>query len=119
MNKPNCFFKPYNKHGNKKTTLDGIVFDSAMEATRYAELKLLERAGEITSLKLQPVFVLLENYKREGVTIRGIKYYADFSYMEKGKCVVEDVKGMETDVFKLKRKLFEYHNPGIKLTLIK
>ena len=97
-----------NKYGNKKVTVDGIQFDSIRESVRYRELKLLERAGEIQELELQPRFLLLERFKKNGKTYRKTEYVGDFKYIEKGQVVVEDVKGKETDVFKLKHKLFEY-----------
>jgi len=108
----------YNKYKNKKTTLDGIRFDSRKEANRYAELKLLERGGVITNLQTQPCFELQPKFEKNGEKYRAIKYCADFSYMENGKPVVEDVKGKETDVFKLKHKMFEYINPTVTLTII-
>lgn len=97
-----------NKYRNKKTIVDGIEFDSKREADRYLELKILERKGEISHLKLQPVLILQDKFKHDGKTIRAITYRADFAYFEvtSKKSVIEDVKGMETDVFKLKKKLF-------------
>ena len=44
------------KYGNRKVTIDGITFDSKREMKRYCELKLLEKAGEISGLELQPEF---------------------------------------------------------------
>ena len=109
-----------NKYRNTKTIVDNIKFDSKAEAKRYIELKLLERAGEISDLKLQPKFVLQDKYKNnKGQTVRAITYKADFSYMENGKLIVEDVKGMETKEFKLKKKLLEYKYPDINFRLIK
>ena len=108
-----------NKYRNTKTIIDGIKFDSKKEANRYCELKLLEKAKEIEDLKLQPKFVLQEGFKKDGVTYRPITYIADFSYIYKSRTIVEDVKGMETEVFKLKRKMFEYNYPYMKLELIK
>jgi hypothetical protein len=87
-------------------TLDGITFASKAERKRYAELLLLERAGEITDLEIQPRFVLLEKFERAGEVHRAITYVADFRYRLKGLFVVEDVKGMRTDVYRLKKKLF-------------
>ena len=107
------------KYRNKKTIIDGIEFDSKKEANRYCELKLLEKAKEIEDLKLQPKFILQEGFKKDGVTYRPITYKADFSYIYKGRIVVEDVKGVETETFKLKRKIFEYNYPYLKLELIK
>lgn len=90
-------------------TLDGILFDSKAEATRYAELKMLLKAGMIQKLELQPVFPLVPAQGKE----RGLSYVADFSYEESGHRIVEDVKGMRTDVYKLKRKLFRAMYPEI------
>lgn len=98
-----------NKFHAKKTEIDGIVFDSKHEAERYAELKLLERGRVIKDLTLQPKFELQEGYTSPtGKKIRPITYIADFMYTEDGNTVVEDAKGMKTDVYKLKKKLFEY-----------
>lgn len=99
-----------NKYGNVKTTLDGITFDSKLEASRYAELKLLERAGEIQQLQLQPKFTLQDAFEKNGKKYRAIVYIADFMYFDnaKRKWIVEDTKGMKTDVYELKKKLFEY-----------
>ena len=89
------------KYRNKKTSVDGIRFDSKREANRYMELKLLERAGIIKGLKRQVPYILIDK-SRYG---RAIKYVADFVYYEYGKLVVEDVKGVRTPVYKLKKRL--------------
>lgn len=89
------------KYGNRKTEVDGFVFDSKREAERYSELKLLEKAGVIQSLTLQPKFEVKVNGKHI------CNYFADFEYMENGKLIREDVKGVRTDVFILKKKLVE------------
>lgn len=107
------------KYRNKKTQVDMYVFDSAKEAQRYRELKLLERAGEINDLELQPKFLLQESFKKNGNTYRKIDYVADFKYIENGKTIVEDVKGLQTDVFKIKHKLFEKKYPELELRIIK
>ena len=96
-----------NKYHARKTTFDGITFDSAAEANRYAELKLLEKHGEITDLRRQVPFVLLDDYFISGKKKRGIKYIADFVYFEDGIEHIEDVKGILTPVYKLKKKMFE------------
>jgi hypothetical protein len=105
-----------NKYHAKKTEVDGIIFDSKKEAARYCSLKLMERAGEITDLQLQVPYELQPKYRRQtdGKAIRAITYVADFVYTDirTGEQVIEDAKGMETDVFKIKKKLFEYQNPG-------
>lgn len=108
-----------NKYRNKKTQVDMYVFDSIAESKRYKELALLQRAGEIQNLELQPRFLLQESFKKNGKAYRKIEYIADFMYEEKGKVIVEDVKGMETKEFKIKRKLFEYKYPDLELKLIK
>jgi hypothetical protein len=97
------------KYHSKKTQIDGIVFDSRKEANRYAELKLLQRCGAIRDLKLQPTYLLQEGFKKNGKTYRKIEYKADFEYFDirQGKVIVEDVKGVKTEVYKLKKKLFE------------
>lgn len=98
----------YRKYGNRKTVADGIKFDSRAEAERYKELKLMEKGGKIKDLVLQPEFLLQDKFKYRGKTERAVRYIADFKYFdaEKGVYVVEDVKGMETEVFRIKRKLF-------------
>lgn len=98
----------YSKYGAKKVEVDGIKFDSKKEASRYQELKLMERAGVIQNLELQKRFELIPSFKVDGKTIRGITYKADFCYCENGQYVVEDVKGYRTEVYKLKAKLFAY-----------
>ena len=109
----------HNKYRAIKTKVDGITFDSKKEANRYSMLKLLQGIGAIEHLELQP------EYK---VEINGRKictYRADFRYIDKhakgpdgqfGAMVVEDVKGVKTPVYRLKKKLVEASFPG---TLIK
>lgn len=96
------------KYHNRKTTIDGIAFDSLKEATRYRELVLLQRAGLISNLRRQVPFELLPSQKRDGKVIeRPVKYVADFVYTEDGQEVVEDVKSpaTKTKEYILKRKL--------------
>lgn len=107
------------KYHNKKTVIDGITFDSKGEANRYWELKLLERAGEISNLTLQPKFTLQESFKKGKKTHQAITYIADFQYQENGKTVVEDFKGMETEVFRIKKKLFEKRYPQYELRIVR
>lgn len=95
------------KYHSRKTEIDGIMFDSKREANRYCELKLMERAGEITDLRRQVRYEINQPYEIAGKKVRGIYYVADFVYCEKGEPVIEDVKGMRTDVYKIKKKLFE------------
>lgn len=98
-----------NKYRNKKyKTGDGQVFDSYREYNRYFELKMLERAGEITELKRQVKFVLIPKQTDENGKLaeRECSYFADFTYTDKdGKYVVEDAKGVRTKEYIIKRKL--------------
>ena len=95
------------KYRAKKTEIDGIKFDSKKEAKRYIVLKALESKGEIENLTLQPKFLLQEGFRKNGKAYRKIEYVADFMYEQDGKLIIEDVKGIKTDVYKLKQKLFE------------
>lgn len=107
-----------NKYKNKIVVVDGIEFQSKKESLRYKELKLLERAGLITDLKLQTSFELQPSFKRNGKTIRAITYKADFDYMTKdGRHIVEDVKSKATEkdkVYRLKRKMLQYKYDNIE-----
>lgn len=71
-----------NKYRNKKIVIDNIKFDSKLEANRYVELKLLQRAGKIKNLELQPRFLIQEGFKKNGKTFRKIEYVADFMYCQ-------------------------------------
>ena len=121
------------KYKNKKVVLpDGTVFDSEKEYKRWCELRLLEKAGEIQNLQRQVPFVLIPTQNEEVVrfskkTGKQLKskmktaeqacvYYADFTYLENGKLVVEDVKSeaTRTDLYKIKRKLL-LERYGIKI----
>lgn len=120
-----------NKYSAKKVIYDGKVFDSRKEAKRYAELRLLERAGQIKNLELQKRFELIpaQYEKTNEVYLRGEKkgqpkqgrcieqsvvYVADFCYIENGRQVVEDTKGMKTKDYIIKRKLMLYIH-GIRI----
>tara|TARA_X000001388_G_scaffold67229_1_gene54460 strand:+ start:1564 stop:1905 length:342 start_codon:yes stop_codon:yes gene_type:complete len=108
----------WNKYKAIRTEVDGIMFHSKKEAKRYSELKLLEKAGEISQLELQPKFII----QIEGIKI--CNYIADFRYIDKkaqgtngqmGTTVVEDVKGVLTPVYRLKKKLVEALYPYVKI----
>lgn len=98
------------KYGNRKIVHDGITFDSKRELTRWIELKLMERAGQIDSLQRQVKYQLIPSYPDRG--LRGVSYIADFDYMEHGEHVVEDAKGFKTKDYIIKKKLM-YHVHGI------
>lgn len=99
-----------NKYHNKKVEFEGIKFDSKKEALRYRELKRLEVEGLINNLELQKRFELLPKFDINGRHVRAITYTCDFYYYDtvKKSLIVEDVKGMKTDVYKIKKKMFEY-----------
>lgn len=98
------------KYKNKKVVIDGIKFDSKKEANRYLELKLMEDTDYIKDLELQKKFELIPKYEINGRKVRAMNYICDFYYYDilKDKYIVEDVKGMKTQVYKLKKKMFEY-----------
>ena len=113
----------YRKYHNAKTIVDGIKFDSRLEAERYAQLKILEHAGVIRDLELHPEYELIPLFRKNGRTWRRAVYKADFRYIlcEDDRIIIEDVKGstaMITDVFRLKQKLFEYLYPDLAISII-
>jgi len=90
------------KYNNVKTEIDGFVFDSKKEASRYLELKGMQKIGLIYDLKRQVKYRLDVN----GMKVCG--YIADFVYRKKGgEEIIEDVKGVRTDVYRLKKKLMK------------
>lgn len=93
------------KFGNIKTTVDGIEFASKREARRYQELRLLERAGEIADLQLQPKFPLEVNGQKIGSYIADFSYHPTFRGATMAQLVVEDAKGVRTPVYNIKKKL--------------
>ncbi len=101
-----------NKYGNRKVVIDGIEFMSQKEGNRYCELKLMQKAKMISNLQLQPKFMLQEGFKKNGKKYQAITYIADFMYFDniEKRTIVEDVKSeaTKTDVYKIKKKLFEY-----------
>jgi len=109
------------KYGAKPKVVDGIRFDSRAEARRYGELKLAEMAGEISYLVCHPRFVLQKAFERQGERIRAIEYEADFQYQDNatGGIVVEDVKGVETVAFKLKKRIFLCQYPDVDFRIVK
>lgn len=113
------------KYANQKTTVDGILFDSKKEATRYTELKLLQRAKQIRGLIMQPRFPLECGQTPIKIRSEGFPngrqstYIADFQYydIQAKQRVVEDVKGMDTPTSRLKRAIVEAQY-GILITII-
>jgi hypothetical protein len=128
----------------KKTVVDGILFASRMESRRYVELKKLKAAGVVTKIECQPGFVLQPAYRKccdvtynaedatflykKGIceccgkkmpTVKAIRYVADFrvTYAD-GRVEIEDVKGHETEIFKIKKKILECRYPEITLKVV-
>jgi hypothetical protein len=101
-----------NKYRNQKVEVDGHLFDSKREAEVYAELKLLQRAGEVTEIELQPEFELLPSFRAGKANYRGIKYRADFRVTyHTGRQEVWDVKSRITaknPEYRMKVKLLLY-----------
>ena len=100
------------KYHNRRVTVDGISFQSVKEASRWQELRMLERAGEITGLVRQQKIELIPKTK----LYRACYYVCDFIYFDKreNKTIYEDVKGVRTKEYLLKRKLM-YWRHGIEI----
>lgn len=96
------------KYHAKRTSVDGITFDSKREADRYLVLKSMEEDGTIENLRRQVRYELVPAFDVDGKHYRPVFYVADFVYRENGHEVIEDVKGVVTDVYRLKRKLVAY-----------
>lgn len=102
-----------NKYRNVICEYNGIKFDSRKECDRYQTLLLMLKCKVISDLKTQVKFTLIPKNKNG----REVKYIADFTYLEKGELIVEDVKGVKTPVYKLKKRLIkEIHGIDIKET---
>lgn len=102
------------KYNNQKVEVDGVVFDSKHEGKDWKNLCAMEAAGLITNLRRQVPFELQPKYvTRDGRKIRAITYVADFVYERDGVTYAQDSKGMKTDVYKIKRKMFEYKYPDV------
>ena len=102
------------KYRNIKAEYNGDVYDSRKEMRRACALDMLVRCGRIKFLERQKRFILQDGYvTRDRRKIRPISYIADFVYYDNDKksWVVEDVKGVRTDVYRLKRKMFEFRYP--------
>ena len=108
------FGKKTNKYHNTKAEYNGIKFDSIKEKNRYVGLKQLEDLKIIKDLKLQVKFELQPSYQYNGKTIRAINYYADFTYIQDDKLIVEDTKGFKTKEYLLKKKMLLYKYKDIE-----
>lgn len=107
------------KYRSKKTTLDGHTFDSKAEGNYYLLLKEKQRIGEIQSFTLQPRYTLQDKFRKNGNAYRKIEYVADFEVINLDRSIeVIDVKGVKTEAFKIKHKLFEKVYPDLTLTIV-
>lgn len=99
------------KYGNRKVLVDGITFDSQAEARRYGQLMILQRAGRISGLTRQVAFELARGVKLHGEKRARppVRYVADFVYSDPTQpgIIIEDVKGMDTPLSRLKRHLMK------------
>jgi hypothetical protein len=102
-----------NKKVSRQVGKDVYLFDSQLEAKYFDKLVIKLKAGQIKQLIVQPEFVVQGNVKvstnktKQGyMSLKEIKYIADFQFVENGKVVVVDTKGHETEVYRLKKKLF-------------
>lgn len=104
------------KYKSRKTKVDNILFDSIAEANYYNRLKLLQKAGEVRCFEIQPTYILQEGYKRGNRKVQPITYKADFlvTYAD-GRNELIDVKGMKTEVYKMKKKMLEYRYPDLEI----
>ncbi len=84
--------------------LAGRRFDSKLERDRAQELVLLLRQGELSDLEFQPMYKLTDAM---------ISYRSDFAYIEQGRAVTEEIKGMEGERWRIIKKLWRYYGPNI------
>jgi hypothetical protein len=112
-----------NKYNSRRVTIDGYTFDSIRESERYGELKLMEKAHEISDLEIHPIIVLQRSFFYRGRKIRSVTYEADFGYFSyiDGVFVYEDLKGFETQLFRLKWKLlmYQFRNSPVELRIVR
>lgn len=108
------------KYGNVKTTVDGIVFDSLLEASHYRILKGLVEKGYVTRFDRQEKIILIKGFKRRNETHRAVTMLPDFTvYMPCGAKVYLESKGIETPDYKIKKKLLYHLYPNVCYVLVK
>lgn len=107
------------KYGAKKIVIDGITFDSKDEGRYYLYLKELKAKDRILNFERQPKYELQPSFKKYGKTHRAITYAPDFLiYHLDGSEELIDVKGTETQQGNMRRKMFDYKYPDLKLTWV-
>ncbi|HDR8927866.1 DUF1064 domain-containing protein [Burkholderia vietnamiensis] len=105
------------KYRNQQCEHDGLKFDSRRERDRWIELSRQLAVGEISELERQVVFVIAEAVVIDGRKKPALRYVADFVYERDGKTVIEDVKGMVTREYRIKRHLMAVR--GLQIVEIK
>lgn len=115
MNLPPINMEP--KRGNKYHARKSGGYDSRKEHRRANELHLMQRAGMISDLREQVTYLLLPSQRIDGKIVeKQCTYVADFVYKDRqGNTVVEDTKGVRTEVYRIKRKLMLFVH-GIRIT---
>lgn len=109
------------KYNNKKTEIDGILFDSEMESKYYRYLQEQQKNGNVIHIQLQPVYELLPTFRKNKRTIRPMKYKADYlvEYADGHKELIDiKTEATMTPAFRLKWKLFDYTYPDLELMLL-
>lgn len=108
--------KKKQKYNNKHTWVDGLCFDSQLEANRYGQLKMLQRAGAIRGFCRQPEFTLVDGNEGQ----RAITYKADFIVFNfEGSFTIEDTKGYETEQWKRTYKMFKDRHPELEISVLR
>lgn len=106
------------KYNNNFVELDGYIFASQLEADYYAELVFRQKANEISSFVIQPRYLLQKAFEKDGKKYKKIEYVADFEIKHLDDSIeVIDTKGVKTDVFRIKEKMFHKIYP-YKLTIV-
>lgn len=105
------------KYSNEKCVVDGIKFDSRREAARWTQLAAMQKAGEICALERQVVYVLAPGVAINGRKVPPLRYIADFVYERGEETVIEDVKGVITGEYRIKRHLMAAK--GLTITEVK
>jgi len=104
------------KYNANRVRVDGILFDSQLEADYYSDLKLQLKMSTIKGFCRQPEFILQEGFG----DIMPITYRPDFIvFFLDGTYEIVDTKGFETDEFKRTQKLFKAKFPKLRLTVEK
>lgn len=107
------------KYKSKKITVDGYTFDSIDEFRYYVYLLNRKSKGEIINFELKPKYTLIPSFRKEGKLLRAVTYTPDFRiYHLDGTEELIDVKGYSTQQGELRKKLFDYLNPGLMLTWV-